>query len=64
MHCSQMENVSDDSTVVRPAGGTLLFLITPIPSRVGDVLHLSSGKRKITNTLLMETNRDELLEMV
>lgn len=29
VHCFQRENVSDDSTVVGPAGGTLLFLIAP-----------------------------------
>lgn len=29
--CFQRENVSDDSTVVGPAGGALLFLITPTP---------------------------------
>lgn len=27
--CFQREDVSHDSTVVGPAGGTLLFLITP-----------------------------------
>lgn len=59
-----MQNVSDGSKVVGPAGGTLLFLITPIPSSVKDVLHLRSGKRRTTNTLAMEISRDEFLEMV
>lgn len=46
--CFQRENVTHDSTVVGPAGGTLLFLITPTPSyRIRYVQQLSSVRGNV-----------------